>query len=254
MKTQSKVGLFLGIGLIVVALSIFSLGSNKSIFQKSITMHAYFDSVQGLNKGGIVTLAGVKVGNIEDVEFDDKKNLVKVSFLINEEYIQKIKIDSLVEIKTQGALGDKYLYITPGTQTEIVKNNTEMKSDYGSDIFSVIGKRGSDTEKIFDTINELHTLVKSLNKDQKIPSLIKKMDNTAGNLQSVSEQIKLATSNQQAQKAMTRINSILDKIETGQGTLGALINDKSIHNRLKSFLGAGEKQKQLKNTLESSVE
>ncbi len=254
MKYQTKVGFFTAIGLLTIVISIFSLGSNKSLFQKSLMIHSYFDSAQGLNQGGIVSLAGVKVGNIENIDFDDVKNLVRVNFFINAEFQKKIRTDSIVEIKTQGALGDKYLYITPGQGTEVVSDKSELKSEYGSDIFSVISKRGSETEKIFDAITDLQILMKSIVSQNKIPMLINKLDQTAGNLRDTSEQIKKATANDKVGKTMNRLDSILEKIDNGQGTLGALINDKSLHVRIKSLLGAGEKQQQIKTILRSSVE
>lgn len=254
MNQQMKIGLFLAIGIFVIAISIFSLGSNKSIFQKAYTVHSYFDSVQGLNKGGIVSLAGVKIGNIENMDFDSEKNLVKVSFLITEDYINKIKKDSVVEIKTQGALGDKYLYITPGTEAEVVQNGAEMKSEFGNDLLTVISKRSGDAEKIFDAITELKILLKGVNDGNRIPNLIRKLDNTAGNLQTVSEQIKSANGDNQIKKSLQRMDNILAKVDNGEGTLGALINDKTLHNRLKQIFGAGEKQKQIKSSLKSSFE
>ena len=254
MNQQMKVGLFTAIGLITIVISIFSLGSNKSYFQKSLLIHAYFDSAAGLNQGGVVSLAGVKVGNIENVEFDEVKNLVRVSFGINQEFQKKVKLDSVVEIKTQGALGDKYLYITPGKGPEVIQDKTELKSEYGNDIFSVISKRSSESEKIFDAISDLQILLKSLVRENKIPALISKLDQTAGNLQESSNQIKRATANDRVNKTMNRVDSILAKIDNGQGTLGALINDRSLHVRMKSLLGAGEKQQQVKSILKSSVE
>lgn len=254
MNNQLKVGLFLFFGLLIVGVSIFTLGSGKSMFQKTVTVYSYFDSVQGLNSGGIVSLAGVKVGNIESLTFDESKNLVKIAFIINEEFIPKIKSDSTVEIRTQGALGDKYLYITPGTQGTAIANDFKMKSDYGNDLLSVISKRSSDAEKIFDAIAELRIFMKNLNEGNRVASVLRKMDNTADNLQSVSAELKEATANNQVKKSMAHLDSILAKVDNGEGTLGALINDRSLHNRIKQMLGAGEKQKQLKSTLKSSVE
>ena len=48
--TQIKVGVFLVCGLAVLLVSIFMLGSNKSLFQEVTEVHSYFDSVQGLNQ------------------------------------------------------------------------------------------------------------------------------------------------------------------------------------------------------------
>ena len=147
--TQIKVGVFLIAGLAVLLGSIFVLGSNKSMFQEVVEVRSYFDSVQGLNTGAVVSLSGLKVGNISRINFDESKNLVEVVVRIDTEFQKKIKKDSRVEIRTQGALGDKYLYITPGTTTaESIKNGDELKSDYGNDILSILNKRGSEGEKI----------------------------------------------------------------------------------------------------------
>jgi len=251
---QIKVGLFLTIGIFIMAISIFLMGSNKSIFQNTISLHTYFDSAQGLSKGGVVSLAGVKIGNIELIEFDETKNLVNITFMAQDEFIKKIKSDSVVEIRTQGALGDKFLYITPGKSTEPVKNGSELKSEYGNDIMAVLSKRGNESEKLFDAVADFQKLMQSLIAENKIPKLINKLNQTAENLNDSSEHFKKAMADGKFEKTIGRMENIIEKIDDGQGTLGALINDRSVHDRLKSILGAGQKQQQVKSILNSSVE
>lgn len=55
-------------------------------------------------------------------------------------------------------------------------------------------------------------------------------------------------------RSLVKLERIIDKVDRGEGTLGALINDKSIHERIKNILGAGQKSQQVKNILKSSVE
>jgi phospholipid/cholesterol/gamma-HCH transport system substrate-binding protein len=74
--TQMKVGAFLVLGLAVLLGSIFMLGSNKTLFQDIVEIHSHFDSVQGLNVGGVVSLSGLKVGNVDRIDFDEVKNMV----------------------------------------------------------------------------------------------------------------------------------------------------------------------------------
>ena len=253
-QKQVKVGLFIVIGVIITAFSIFIMGSNKSFFQNTLTIHSYFDSAQGLNKGGVVSFAGVKVGNIDAIDYDEAKDLVKVSYIIEENLAAKIKADSVVEIRTQGALGDKYLYITPGRSGTKIADNSEIKSEYGNDFLSILSKRGRESEKIFDAITDLQKLIRSLNDHNKLPSLISKLDQTAGNLSEASVEIKKAVGQGRLDKTLTKVDRIVDKIDSGQGTLGALINDRSLHERLKNILGAGQKQQQIKSILKSSVE
>ena len=249
-----KVGIFIAIGLATLIVSVFMLGSNKSYFQKSVLVTTYFDSVQGLNNGAIVSIAGVKIGNVESLDFDDVKNLVKVTFLIDESFASKIKTDSIVEIRTQGALGDKFLFITPGIAKDYVQKNSVLKSEYGTDIISVFTKRGSESEKIFDTLNHINKIVEGLAVQNKLPSVISKLDSAAGNFNEASQKINSALRSGKLESSMNKLDNILEKIDNGQGTLGALINDKSIHERMRSILGAGQKQQQVKSILKSSIE
>lgn len=251
--TKLKVGIFVITGLIVLTISVFMLGSNKSYFQDSVQLISFFDSVQGLNTGAIVSLAGVKVGNIESIDYDESKNLVKVIFLVDENYARKIKTDSIIEIRTQGALGDKYLYISPGQAETTVTNNTELKAEFGKDILAVLNKRGSESDKIFDTIQDLNKVIKGIAEQNKLTSAISKLDQAAGNLNESSLKIKQALNSGKLEKSINKMDNILEKIDNGQGTLGALINDRSIHERLKSILGAGQKQEQVKSIIKSSV-
>lgn len=252
--TKFKVGVFLAFGLVVLIVSVFMLGANKSIFQNSYKISTYFDSVQGLNSGAIVSLAGVKIGNIETIEYNEAKNLVEVIFLMDADYAKLIKSDSVVEIRTQGALGDKFLYITPGIQGTPITNGSELKAEFGNDLISVISKRGSESENLFNAINNLNKIVQALAEQNKLTSVVSKLDIAAGNLIESTEKINKALAQDRLEKSMVKMNSILDKIDHGHGTLGALINDRSIHERIKSILGAGQKEQQVKSIIRSSVE
>jgi phospholipid/cholesterol/gamma-HCH transport system substrate-binding protein len=253
--TQIKVGVFLALGIITFLISVFILGSNKSLFQEVIEVHSYFDSTQGLIKGAVVSLSGVKVGNIDRVEFDETKNLVRITSSIQEDYKNKIKKDSRIEMRTNGALGDKYLYITPGTiNSESIVNGDELKADYGNDLISVFSKRGNESEKIFDILNNLNAITQSLAQQNKLPQIADNLNKTTQNLAQITESLNKTVQNGAIDRSTQKFERILDKIDRGDGTLGALINDKSIHESIKNLLGSGQKNQQVKSILKSSVE
>lgn len=253
--TQIKVGVFLASGIAVLLTTIFMLGSNKSLFQEVIKVRSYFDSVQGLNKGAVVSLAGVKVGNIDKISFDENRNLVEIVAIIDAEYKKKIKKDSRVEIRTQGALGDKFLYITPGTTaSEIISNGDELASDYGNDILAVLSKRGSESENLFDILKDIKKITQALAANNKMEHITTNLDKVSVNLAQITEQLNKTVKSGSLDRSANKLEKILDKVDRGEGTLGALINDKSIHERIKNILGAGQKNQQVKNILKSSVE
>lgn len=255
MMMQIKVGAFLVIGLFILLSSVFMLGSNKSMFSEVFEIKSYFDSVQGLSKGAVVTLSGIKVGNIDRINFDETKNLVEVIIKIEGEFKNKIKKDSRIEIRTQGALGDKYLYITPGTTSaENLHNGEVIAADFGNDILSVLSKRGSESEKLFDAIGDFQKLMHTIVSQNKVPGMIAKLDLASGHLAEVSSRLDNSLKSGSLERSVVKLEKIIDKVDRGDGTLGALINDRSIHERIKTILGAGQKNQQVKQFLKSSIE
>ncbi|HEY1080456.1 MAG TPA: MCE family protein, partial [Bdellovibrio sp.] len=112
-STQMKVGIFIAAGTLLILGSIFFLGADKALFTSYVRIHAHFEQVQGLSEGSVVSLSGVTVGNVEQITFLSEKNALDVKMRINENFIHKIRQGSEVEIRTQGALGDKFVFIIP---------------------------------------------------------------------------------------------------------------------------------------------
>jgi phospholipid/cholesterol/gamma-HCH transport system substrate-binding protein len=54
--------------------------------------------------------------------------------------------------------------------------------------------------------------------------------------------------------SVTKLDRILTKIDKGEGTLGALINDPALHDQLKSLLGANRRSQSMKNLMRLSIE
>ena len=252
--TQMKVGAFIISGLAVLLTSIFMIGSNKSYFSEVMNIYGYFDSVQGLNKGAVVSLAGVKVGNVDDILFDETQNLVKIVVRVDINYKNKIKKDSRMEIRTQGALGDKFIYITPGVAPEAIVSGDKIATDYGNDILSVLSKRGNESEHLFDILSDIKKITGALADNNRLPTITANLDKITANLAHVSEQLNKTIQTGSFDRSAAKLEKIIDKVDRGEGTLGALINDRSIHDRIKTILGAGQKNQQVKSILKSSVE
>jgi phospholipid/cholesterol/gamma-HCH transport system substrate-binding protein len=74
---------------------------------------AEFDNVGDLKSGSPVTMAGVRVGEVEDIHFDSRSYKAVVSMRLDPQFDQ-IPDDSDASIQTQGLLGGKYVGIGPG--------------------------------------------------------------------------------------------------------------------------------------------
>ena len=85
-------------------------------FAPTYTVTANFDNVGGLKVRAPVKSAGVVVGRIAGISFDDKTFQAVVS--INLETTYKFPKDSSAAILTSGLLGEQYLGLTPGSEEE----------------------------------------------------------------------------------------------------------------------------------------
>ena len=56
------VGIFIFLGLAIFVLTVLTLGGQQKTFQKSITVKAVFDDINGLQKGNNIWFSGVKIG------------------------------------------------------------------------------------------------------------------------------------------------------------------------------------------------
>jgi phospholipid/cholesterol/gamma-HCH transport system substrate-binding protein len=259
-RAQMIVGIFLLVGLAVVMISIFSLGADRALFKSFSSIHARFEQVQGLARGSIVSLSGIVVGNVENIEFINDK--LDVTMKIEEKYVKRITEGSQVEIRTQGALGDKYVFIIPGRPDQPpVKDGAILTVARPSDIIGIFSERGKESEKIFDIIDELHKMVTAINDERRLEKIMTNMAAASENLNATAEKTKamaagLAEGSPQVRfnRSLEKFERIVDKIDRGQGTLGGLINDPAVHERLKTVLGANQRKNQVKDLLRTSIE
>ena len=77
-STEAKVGLFVLIGLIILAYMSFKVGQQGfSLLKHGYTITAVFDNVSGLEKkGASVQMAGVEIGKVEDIQLKDGRAVV----------------------------------------------------------------------------------------------------------------------------------------------------------------------------------
>jgi phospholipid/cholesterol/gamma-HCH transport system substrate-binding protein len=119
-STQIRVGIFVFCTLLTFMAAIFLLGSRTQYFQPQYTLKAVFSNVGYLLEGAGVYLAGVQVGRVGEIRFfeDIAAQKVSVSLRIARDYQERIRQDSVAVITSSGLLGDKYIDITLGSESE----------------------------------------------------------------------------------------------------------------------------------------
>lgn len=114
-KRSVIVGIFILIGLIILVITILTLGSQRKTFDRSVTVKAFFDNVNGLQKGNNIWFSGVKVGIIKKV-YITGKGIVEVDMSISKDATQYIRKDAKAKLSTDGLIGNKIIEIYGGSQ------------------------------------------------------------------------------------------------------------------------------------------
>lgn len=113
MSREAKIGLFLGITLVILALFIFIVGDLSRLFKPSgYPLFASFDSALGIEKHTAVRLAGVKIGYVKKIELIQNQALITMNIYPG----IKVPKDSKAFLASLGLLGERYIEILPGKE------------------------------------------------------------------------------------------------------------------------------------------
>ena len=119
------VGIFVcaGVGaLLVLALKVGNMGGSS--VTDSYQVSADFDNVGGLKPRAPVKSAGVLVGRVADVSFDNKTFRARVTLNLDKRY--QFPKDSSASILTAGLLGEQYIGMDGGGDDQILKDGDRL--------------------------------------------------------------------------------------------------------------------------------
>jgi len=258
-QDQIKVGLFIAAGLGAVIFSVFFLGGDKKLFSKFVMLYGKMPQVQGLNPGSLVSLAGVPIGNVTEINFSKAGDGIVVTMKVNGKFLGQLRAGDTLETRTMGALGDKFLYIQPGPQDAVgLKEGDYIAASTQQDLMGVISEKGGEAGKIFDVIAETLKLVQTVNAENRVGSILTNLKDASANFKELSGTTKeliaeLRAKDNDLVQSMKKMNSIMTKIDKGQGTLGALVNDSTLHDQLKKMLGGNQKKQYLQSIVQDSI-
>ncbi|RYE70240.1 MAG: outer membrane lipid asymmetry maintenance protein MlaD [Oxalobacteraceae bacterium] len=110
------VGLFVLLGAVALLFLALKAGNMSTIsFSKTYAVSAKFDNIGGLKPQAPVKSAGVVVGRVGSITFDDKTFQAQVRLDLDPAF--KFPKDSSLKILTSGLLGEQYVGIEAGGDT-----------------------------------------------------------------------------------------------------------------------------------------
>ncbi len=134
------VGLFVVAGLAALVVLALKVG-NLSTYNMSETyqLQAYFSNIGGLKPQASIKSSGVLVGRVTGITLDTERYEAKVMMSIDQRY--QFPKDTFANILTSGLLGEQYIGLVPGGETELLKADEVIKKTQSAVVLEdLIGK------------------------------------------------------------------------------------------------------------------
>jgi len=116
MQQNVRLGLFIALGLGVLALGILMIGGKQSLWQSTYQVKAEFANAGGLNESADVRVGGIREGSVQHILLPAQPNgKVTIVMTLADVTSDVVRADSTAAIKSQGLLGDEYVEVSFGS-------------------------------------------------------------------------------------------------------------------------------------------
>jgi phospholipid/cholesterol/gamma-HCH transport system substrate-binding protein len=257
---ELRVGLFVLIGLFIIAVAIFYV-TGAGILGPKYHITTYLPEVEGVATGAPVRLDGVEIGNVQNIRLtphpEDRMHNIELVLRIDKKFQSSVRTDSSASLITEGLLGNRYVTISRGlTGTPIPNGGTipgkeeaAMKAmvERGAELMENLGALSQDLRGIVDKV---HNGQGSIGMFMNDPAFYNHLNSTAAKLDAVATSIqhgegtigKLTSSDQLYNKVdatLGHVDDVIAAVEQQKGTIGKLVYDPSMFDSAKSFMDKG---------------
>ena len=123
--------------LVMLAMKVGNLGTYN--MSDTYQLHAYFSNIGGLKPKASIKSAGVLVGRVTGISLDTERYEADVVMSLDKRY--QFPKDTFADILTSGLLGEQYIGLQPGGDSEMLKNGEQIKKTQSAVILEdLIGK------------------------------------------------------------------------------------------------------------------
>ncbi|MDD2197409.1 MAG: MlaD family protein [Bacteroidales bacterium] len=277
-KFKVRLGIFIIGGVALFLLAIFIIGKQQNLFNPVFKISASFRNVSGLQVGNNVRFTGINVGTVDNIEIVNDSTVL-VDMLVRKNVQQFIKSDCRVAVGSEGLIGDRLLVISHGSpEASIVKDGQKLSSKEPIETDAIIASLQTSAVNVEVISLQLAEIMISINsgkgtlgrliQDSTIAENISEMIvNLKSSSVGLDETLDVAGENilafmeslqktaGQTEIASNQLSEVMMKINSGQGTLGMLIQDtttsgdltETILNLKESSQGLNENMEALKH-------
>jgi phospholipid/cholesterol/gamma-HCH transport system substrate-binding protein len=212
LTNEQRIGLFFIVGLILLFAAV-ELTLGLGVLEKRYALYANFHDVQGLDAGADVRVAGMKAGRVDSLRIEN--GVVRVKMGIDQSF--EVKKDSVARLDFRALSGDRFVSVSLGTPTA-------KRAEPGDTL------DGESPASFTDAVDKLALVADSVT--QLMEDLDRNSERLLSNLADLVEENRTALGS-----TAQNLASITGKLDRGTGTLGLLLNDPTLYDRVTGTMG-----------------
>jgi len=259
-RFEWKVGLFVFVGLTLLALLMLNFSKGLTLFQPAYDLKLTMASVAGLKPKADVMMAGVPIGKVVDTQLSPDGRSVIIRLRILQKY--KIFHDAHFRIESLGFLGDQYVEIMPTKNEDGVwKDGDIVTGEEPFNLQEAVRSTSSLLDQAKKTMAGLDQSITNLNRSLLSQETLTNFGLAISNLSSVTESaVKMAqevegllhTNTPPINAAVTNLHLFSQKLNTMADQLGETIssNRNDVTEAVKNFRDTSANLKQLSADLQ----
>jgi phospholipid/cholesterol/gamma-HCH transport system substrate-binding protein len=248
-----KVGLFTMAAMTILAVAIFLVTGDRTLFEGHETIYTYLDDSAALAEGAPVTLNGITIGKVQHITLSGlpgPEKQVKVEMVIRDRYRSKIPVDSVTALSAANLLGTKFINITRGKSKEVVRDggtlpslNTAEFEDVVKQGYSILASLQLTVQQVNDIVGQVESGKGSIGQLLVNRELYDRLNNIAKQVEIITTALNTREGTlgqllyrpdmyNDVRGSMKRVDSLLEELQQGKGTAGKFLKDPAVYDEL----------------------
>ncbi len=240
MSRQARLGLVVLLGLVAAIGFLFVIASQGNLLSRTFALNASFKRVAGLKEGASVFYNGISVGRVERVALPEAPgDPITVRMQVDDKARNLIREDSRALIQTDGLVGNVIVALTDGTseRPQIAENGQIAGVDpfdlsqVSDRLFTSVSRFDSVTVQLAGIMTDVRTGEGSLGRFLYDEQLYDESVATTQQLQATLRTLSTRADGLLlvAENASNGVNAILQKVNTGNGTVARFLNEDEVY-------------------------
>lgn len=217
-------GTIVGLAILGLLTGVFRFVAGTSVFSSSLHIVSYVDNAAGLQNGAVVSLNGVRIGNVTGVSIPDSPpnpaQPIRIDMRITA-HPKWLRVDSIVQIATSGPMGDAAVNIETGSlNSPLAEDGTILPARAATPATAVV--------------ISAHTLLENTNLlMSRFTAMVPHLKNgTAGKLMGPNDLSERLTD------ISGRGDDLRRALTTGSGSMARILSDPGLRTRLQQTQGS----------------